>query len=511
MKLHSSSVLATLALIGLSACGRDDATNATTQMSAKATVADPGRPERMERAFKAFDDESDFQDFAGSDGQFNATGAEAETRYLTYKAEYERLWANVAVRPERNVTLDWYVNQVVANKTRYMKLQETTGVPWYWIGITHGLEGSFDFTSHLHNGDSLSAPTWQVPAGRPLTGRAPFTWEFSAADALAMKSYNRSWGDWSVPALLAYSFERYNGFGYRSKGINSPYLWSFSYHYTKGKYTFDGFYDPTAVSAQAGAMTILRRGMDRGAFSLFTVTMPETVKADDKPVMPRTLMVGMSDGPDVLLLKMRLKSFGFYTGALDRRFDATLETAVRAAQKFHGLSADGAVGAITWGKLWPNVSDANWMKAWGSDTGVDVRAMAGDKCIFKVVAKDPLAISPFLRSTTNARTISFGGEAAKVTLPNACPDIREVYDLKAGVIVAPAAPVPSSATPATKVTWHKLFRGTNDEWHMASFDGATFVSFLSTRVKADILSYLDRHNGARNLVPALNIETPVVK
>jgi hypothetical protein len=66
-----------------------------------------------------------------------------------------------------------------------------------------------------------------------------------------------SWTDWSVPGML-YRFERYNGFGYRSRGINSPYLWSYSNQYKKGKFTGDGKYDPNAVSKQCGAVVLLK-------------------------------------------------------------------------------------------------------------------------------------------------------------------------------------------------------------------------------------------------------------
>ncbi len=47
--------------------------------------------------------------------------------------------------------------------------------------------------------------------------------------------------------------------GYRRKGIHSPYLWSFSNHYTKGKFTNDGVFDSNAVSKQCGAAVLLRR------------------------------------------------------------------------------------------------------------------------------------------------------------------------------------------------------------------------------------------------------------
>ncbi len=47
--------------------------------------------------------------------------------------------------------------------------------------------------------------------------------------------------------------------GYRKKGIHTPYLWSYSNHYSKGKFTNDGVFDPDAISKQCGAAVLLRR------------------------------------------------------------------------------------------------------------------------------------------------------------------------------------------------------------------------------------------------------------
>jgi hypothetical protein len=60
---------------------------------------------------------------------------------------------------------------------------------------------------------------------------------------------------------LLYKLEGYNGYGYHRPdiNINSPYLWSFSNHYTKGKFIRDKEYSPTAVSKQCGAAILLRR------------------------------------------------------------------------------------------------------------------------------------------------------------------------------------------------------------------------------------------------------------
>jgi hypothetical protein len=136
----------------------------------------------------------------------------------------------------------------------------------------------------------LKARTVHVPAGRPKTGKPPFTWEQSAIDALRGRGLG-AWKDWSVPGTL-YQLEAYNGFGYRDHHptVPSPYLWSFSNHYTRGKYVADGRFSPTAVSQQVGAALLLKRlaGSQNGRVAI--PVGPRVLQLANPPVM----------GPDVL-------------------------------------------------------------------------------------------------------------------------------------------------------------------------------------------------------------------
>jgi lysozyme family protein len=175
------------------------------------------------------------------------------------RAEYQYLFDTCIIKSEKYVTVDAVVNKIVAGKSRYETVGLPLNIPWHFIGIVHYMEGNCNFKTHLHNGDPLTAKTIHVPEGRPVGGTAPYTWEFSAQDALKLKNLEK-WPDWDIPGVL-YKLEQYNGFGYRNlmQPIPSPYLWSFSNHYNKGKYVSDGHYDPNAVSAQCGAAVILRR------------------------------------------------------------------------------------------------------------------------------------------------------------------------------------------------------------------------------------------------------------
>ena len=184
--------------------------------------------------------------------------------YEPLRDGYLALYDNCAVRPERAAITGWHIGTLLKpeNRGRYEEVGKRLQIPWFFIGIVHSLEAGFNFSGHLHNGDPLRARTWQVPAGRPKEWNPPTDWISSAADALAMKKYDNQ-PDWSVGQLL-YRFEKYNGFGYRSRRIETPYLWSFSNQYTKGKYVKDGVWDANAVSRQCGAALLVKELVSRG-------------------------------------------------------------------------------------------------------------------------------------------------------------------------------------------------------------------------------------------------------
>jgi lysozyme family protein len=148
------------------------------------------------------------------------------------------------------------VAAIRSGEARYRALGARLGIPWFFIGIIHSLECSCRFDLHLHNGDPLTDRTKRVPAGRPIHGAPPFSWEESAEDALRMKGYV-GLADWSTASML-FRWESYNGMGYRTQGLPSPYLWSFSNLYQGGLFVDDHVFDPHAVSRQCGAAVLLK-------------------------------------------------------------------------------------------------------------------------------------------------------------------------------------------------------------------------------------------------------------
>lgn len=178
-------------------------------------------------------------------------------KYDALADEYAAWFAAAKIRPEFRESTDWHLTMMLQSRSRYERLGKRLGIPWAFIAATHGLEASFNFRAHFHNGDfPLSRRTRQVPAGRPPTWLPPSDWESSAADALRLLGFTGQ-SDWSLPRTL-YRLEAYNGFGYRRAGRASPYLWSFSSLYSRGKFVADGKFDPKARSKQCGAAVMLK-------------------------------------------------------------------------------------------------------------------------------------------------------------------------------------------------------------------------------------------------------------
>jgi uncharacterized protein (TIGR02594 family) len=175
-------------------------------------------------------------------------------------AEYTRLWNAASINADRLQAVKELSVTLRGNKAKYDAVSVQTGVPWFVIGLIHSLESSFSFAKHLHNGNPLGKQTTDEPAGRPL--KPPFDdWVHSAVDALMMKGLQKIGPNaWTIERI-AFELERYNGMGYRINKLNvlSPYLWSYTNQYTKGKYVRDHVFDPSFVSGQAGALAILKQ------------------------------------------------------------------------------------------------------------------------------------------------------------------------------------------------------------------------------------------------------------
>lgn len=173
---------------------------------------------------------------------------------------YSDLLKRMQVLPQWQPTIDRYANRIIANRARYEEVSASTGVPWAFIAVLHYRESALNFNTHLHNGDSLKARTVHVPKGRPESGEPPFTWEESAIDALEYEKF-KDLPSWTIEEICERA-ERYNGMGYHNMGKISPYLWSGTNLYVRGKYSSDGNYDSGMVDQQLGVIPLYLRVED---------------------------------------------------------------------------------------------------------------------------------------------------------------------------------------------------------------------------------------------------------
>lgn len=201
-------------------------------------------------------------------GSQSLAAAPGRPTFESLKTSYEKLFETCKVRDSASSEANWYVNQLTEtrNHKEWVEVAKNICCPWYFVGITHAMEAAFSFKSHLHNGDPLKAKTVQVPEGRPPQWNPPNDWTSSATDALMFDGFANQ-TDWSLARML-YRWESYNGFRSRRNGINTPYLWSFSTHYARGKFVADGVWDPDAVSKQCGTAVMLKVLLERGTISL---------------------------------------------------------------------------------------------------------------------------------------------------------------------------------------------------------------------------------------------------
>lgn len=124
-------------------------------------------------------------------------------------------------------------------KIVYSAVKQATGIPTIMIGTIHYLEANNNFKLSIRDGSPLIGKEWVEDARKVLD------------------PYSLVNGNWNVGVCLAI-MERYNGLGYRKRGIETPYLWSGTDLYKKGKFVRDGVFDPNAVSKQVGGAVVFR-------------------------------------------------------------------------------------------------------------------------------------------------------------------------------------------------------------------------------------------------------------
>ncbi|OOO35803.1 hypothetical protein [Agrobacterium sp. YIC 4121] len=314
-----------------------------------------------------------------SDAQLDAAAAKqpsaepakvAAGKPAGWSEDYQKLWDTMEIRAEWRDDAEFAARKAVENQKRYAAVVSGTTVPWWFVAIVHCMECGFKFDRHLLNGDPLSGRTVRVPANQPPFGSPPYDWETAARYAMTYEELDKI-TDWSLPNVLN-RWHRYNGVKneYQRRKIPTPYLWSGCYHYDKGKYTRDRYFDPEVPSKQVGAAIILKTLIEMGAVSLgatnvlkanpLAATENLSLLSHDLPgaafksieqelAFPGALKLG-SSGAGVKRLQEWLHLNGCYT-SVDGDFGASTETMLDRFAKAQGRSGATMLDEELWAVL----------------------------------------------------------------------------------------------------------------------------------------------------------------
>lgn len=196
--------------------------------------------------------------YARQDSNITVPTSSASSSRFDSKAiqsEGEQLFDQAVIDPSRMSYLDKVAERIRTGKERYQTIETKTRVPWYVVGLLHHRCCDGDFSYHL-NGDPLTDRTVRVPKGRPAEGNPPFSWEDSTVDIVNIYRWQDT--DWSSVGMVLYKLESFDGFGYRSRNVRSPYVWGCTNLYVSGKYVRDGVFDPNMKDPQCGTGALLK-------------------------------------------------------------------------------------------------------------------------------------------------------------------------------------------------------------------------------------------------------------
>lgn len=176
-----------------------------------------------------------------------------ETKSENSASEFDMSGIELNLSSMQEEDLERFKQNWEENKEKYEEVEKATGMPAELIAAIHWREGSGDFTTYLHNGEKLGQVTTLEPAGVYFTD-----WTEAAIDAINREKGNATMAnDGSLEYYLNYA-EGYNGWGYKNKGVVSPYVWAGTTNYHGGKYVADGVYDPNHYDQQLGVAAMMK-------------------------------------------------------------------------------------------------------------------------------------------------------------------------------------------------------------------------------------------------------------
>jgi len=253
-------------------------------------------------------------------------------------SEYESSLARMVITDVARV--EAAVKEILPGKERYKAVEAATKIPAAFTGALDYREDDCNPHDGLGQGDPWSHVSTHVPAGKgPFSSwyaAAIFYLRYDRVDVLSVPA-------WTLP-YACWKGEAWNGFGPRSNGAHSGYLWGCTSIYTGGGYPRDHKWSSTWTDRRPGIVPIIRRLAAVDADFSFTAapaagTMPPSMPIAQLPPAGVDNALWVQQSLNRLDIGPRLVEDGNY----GRR----TRTAVANFQETEGLDVDGLAGPET--------------------------------------------------------------------------------------------------------------------------------------------------------------------
>lgn len=264
--------------------------------------------------------------------------------FLALAAEYESWVANVRPCPERALEIDRVARKLIQPNVlgRFDEVFAEIGVPQVVQAVICERENGCDFTKSPAQGDRWDRVSTHVPRNR-----GPFTsWKASAIDAWTVCDHlaEISIPQWTM-VYACWKWEGFNGFGYRARGLRTPYVLGGTNLQQPGKFVADGQFDPAHMDGQLGALPIAMRMIE--LMPRLALGGPAIAPSIVPDVTPLPVGVGGAGADGVWQtdeIQRALAGLGYDVGPTDGSYGRKTRAAVRAFQHAHGLTEDGLAG-----------------------------------------------------------------------------------------------------------------------------------------------------------------------
>lgn len=274
------------------------------------------------------------------------------------KPEYVAQLARAHIRPECEHLLGISCDRLLHDKPVYQRIFGATGVPVAGLMALAEREMTGNLHCYLGNGQRLTKRTTIVPLNRGPFPDTEDGFVAGALDALHLDGLDqvaKATGGWSLQRF-AYESEHWNGWGYRSRRIPSPYVFGGTTVQKPGKFIRDHAYSPTTMDPQLGTIAIVLKLFELDPSLKFADLVAPV--DDATPIVPAAHpVIGDANIEWVQISLNKLRTAGTPL-EVDGNCGRGTRAAVRAFQQAHHLVVDGLPGPKTVGAIGQTLAEA---------------------------------------------------------------------------------------------------------------------------------------------------------